>query len=111
MKRRAFFILCAVILYIVVFLCHDNIFLKKNYVFKPLKTANLITNSNEGSDSANTYISDHHKCPFCDGFENNADIQEILRVDLFKEKIYNESILLYISTRISNNLTRAPPTL
>ena len=111
MKRRLYIILCVLFLYIIVFLSHDGIFLEKNYVYKPLKNANIITNSNEGSDSVNTYISDHHKCPFCDGFKNNANIQEILRVDVFKEKIYNAYILLYRSTRISNNLTRAPPTI
>jgi len=111
MKRRLFFIVFALVLYVGVSLYHDSIFIENDCAYKSSKTTTLITNSHEASDSINTYISADHKCPFCYGFITDADIQEILSVDLFKERIYEAHIASYISTILIGNRTRAPPTM
>ena len=111
MKRKSYLIVFAIILYTGIFLCHDAIFIEKDSLHFTPKTSTFLSKYNESSDAATQYAASDHKCPFCDGFINDADIQEIIRVDLFKAKIRETPIPSNIISLLIGNPTRAPPTI
>jgi hypothetical protein len=111
MKKKSYLILLAVILYTGVFLCHDAIFIEKDSFHFTPKTLILLLKSDVSSDSSAKYIATHHKCPFCDGFINDANIQEIIRVDLVKLKIREIYFPSIITSLLLGNPTRAPPSI
>ncbi len=111
MKRKSYLIVLAIILYTGIFLCHDAIFIEKDSLHFTPKTSTFLSKYNESSDSSAKCIATHHKCPFCDGFINDADIQEIIRVDLFKTKIREIPIPSNIISFLIGNPARAPPTI
>ena len=111
MNRKSYLILLAIILYTGIFLCHDAIFIEKDSFHFTPKTSTLLLRSDESRDSSAKCIATHHKCPFCDGFINDADIQEIIRVDLIKVRIHEIYFPSNITSLLIGNPTRAPPTI
>ena len=111
MKRKSYLILLAIILYTGIFLCHDAILIEKDSIHFTPKTSTLLLRSDESSNSSDRCIAIHHKCPFCDGFINDADIQEVVRVDLIKIKIHEAYFSSNIASLLIGNPTRAPPTI
>lgn len=114
MMKKKHIILFAVVLYTGVFLCHDAIFREDSFLYKNIyssKVASLVSNSQQSKDNTVSKLFTHHKCSFCDGFVNDAEVQKVPSIDLFKEKLFGIFIPSYIVLLLIGNPKRAPPSI
>jgi len=110
--KNKYIILFAIILYGGIFLCHDAIFSEYNFLLKNIYTSKvtaLISNSHQSNDNASSKLFTQHKCPFCDGFINDAEVQEIASIDLFAKRTFSTYIPSYEISLLICNPKRAPP--
>jgi len=111
MRKKLYLIFFALVLYTSVFLCHDVIFEEATSLYNISKETTVVCDSHQSTGNVVSNIYTHHKCPFCEGFLNDAQVQEIISINLFKKRILNGYIPSYIISLLIANPKRAPPSI